>query len=216
MSNERKSGIVVPEITVYDALKDEDIVLKNINVDRNYVHDKDGKVMYFNADDAGKYLAQQRKTLASLPLLINLYISLDKYSASDESIYGVLQQLNSAWDRTGTSINAGGSIIHNDSILGRTVYNDIRVLQKGGAIVDLFGEELHFFRVLLGIKDIDNLLYVAEKYDMTPFYWYPRGERQAMFGGGEFYYMHQYLSGLLMVFCDDEPHPYRTVRGVWH
>jgi hypothetical protein len=36
-----------------------------------------------------------------------------------------------------------------------------------------------------------------------------------MFGGGDFYHMHQYIPGLLMVFCDDEPHPRRVLRGVW-
>jgi hypothetical protein len=36
-----------------------------------------------------------------------------------------------------------------------------------------------------------------------------------MFGGGDFYYMHHHIPGLLMVFCDDEPHPRRVLRGVW-
>ena len=215
MSGSRESNIIVPEITVYDVQKDEDIVLKNVKVDSDYVRDSDGKVMYFNAEDTVKYLTQQNKTLASLPLLVNLYIALDKYSASDEGIYNVLQQLNSSWDRTSTRVDPEGTVIHDDTILGRIAHNDISVPQKGGAIVELFTEEPYFFRALLGLKDIDTLLQVAEKNNMEPFYWYPRGNRLAMFGGGEFYYMHQYLSGLLMVFCDDEPHPYRTVRGVW-
>ena len=215
MVSETVESIVIPEIRVYDARREEDVVLRDVAVDMNHACDSEGRVMYFNLDGTKSYLDKRGKFLASLPLLVNLYIALDGLAERDEAAAQVLHQFNTAWDRTGTSISPAGKIVHSDVILGETVYEGLRVPQEGKSITDLFDKNDHFFKALLGVRDIDRLVDVATKHKLTPFYWYPRGERLVMFGGGNFYYMHHHIPGLLMVFGDDEPHPQRVVRGVW-
>jgi len=171
--------------------------------------------MYFDADAGRSYLAEQGKTVPSLPLLVNLFIALHGLAGRDETAASILTQLGNAWDRTATVISPEGTIVHRDGILGEVSYEGFSVPVKGDAITELYPESRLFFQALLGIRDIERLTEVAARNDLEPFYWYPRGERRVMFGGGDFYYMHQYIPGLLMVFCDDEPHPQRTLRGVW-
>ena len=171
--------------------------------------------MYFTLDEAKSHLEKLGKSLASLPLLISLYITLDRLATQDETAAHVLNQLNTTWDRTGTYISPAGRIVHSDALLGEIVYEGLRVPQEGKSIVDLFSKNEQFFKALLGVRDIDRLVDVANRHDLSLFYWYPRGERLVMFGGGDFYYMHHHSPGLLMVFCDDEPHPRRVARGIW-
>ncbi len=216
MVSETGQTIVIPEVRVYEAHRGEDIVLRDISVDGHYACDSQGKVMYFNFDEAKSYLEKRGKSLASLPLLVNLYLALDELARRDEIAAQVLHQLNAVWNRTGTSISAAGSIVHSDAILGEITYEGLRVPQEAnGNIADLFGNNQQFFKALLGVRDIDRLVDVATRHDLIPYYWYPRGERLVMFGGGDFYYMHQHIPSLLMVFCDDVSHPQRVVRGVW-
>ena len=216
MVSETGQSIVIPEVRVYEARRGEDIVLKDISVDTYYACDSEGRVMYFNLDEGKSYLEKRGKSLASLPLLVNLYIALDELARQDEVAAQVLHQLNAAWDRTGTSISAAGRIVHSDAILGEITYEGLTVPQEAsGNIVDLFGKNEQFFQALLGVRDTDRLADVATMHDLVPYYWYPRGERLVMFGGGDFYYMHHHIPDLLMVFCDDEPHPRRVARGVW-
>ena len=207
--------LVVPEIRVYDARRDQDVILTNVAVDSDYVRDVHGRVMYFDVDEGQSHLAKEAKTMPSLPLLVNLYVALSGLADSNEVATNVLAQLGSAWDRTSTAISPGGTIVHSDGVLGEVSYEGLTVPVKGEAITELFPDNRLFFQALLGVRDIECLTEVAAGNDLLPFYWHPRGERRAMFGGGDFYYMHQYIPGLLMVFCDDEPHPRRTLRGVW-
>lgn len=215
MTTEERMSVVVPELTVYDARRDEDIVLRNVGIDADYVRDAGGRVVYFDADEGRSYLAKEGKSVPSLPLLVNLYIALNHLAAENEVAAQVVSQMNSAWDRTGTSITVEGTIVHSDAVLGTVTYEATTVPKKGNGIAQMFGNNVYFFRALLGVRDIERFTEVAAGNDLVPFYWYPRGERRAMFGGGDFYYMHQYIPGLLMVFCDDEPHPRRVLRGAW-
>ena len=215
MFSETGQSLVIPEIRVYDAHRREDIVLRDISMDTYYACDSEGRVMYFDLNEAKLYLGKLGKSMASLPLLVNLYITLDGLAREDEIATQILHQLNTAWDRTATKISTTGRIVHNDAILGEVTYDGLAVPEEGRGIIDLFGKNEYFFQALLGVRDIDKLLDVAERHDLSPFYWYPRGERLVMFGGGDFYYMHHHIPGLLMIFCDDEPHPRRVVRGVW-
>jgi hypothetical protein len=210
-----EKGLVIPEVSIYDRRRDEDVVLKNVHIDTDYVCDAEERVIYFNADEARAYLEKQGKSLASLPLLVNIYIALDTLANGDEAAARVLGQLNTAWDRTSTTVSPGGRVVHSDSIIGEVAYDDLRVPLEGNAIDELYDKYPEFFQALLGVRDLDRLRAVADNNDLALFYWYPRGERQVMFGGGDFYYMHHHIPGLLMVFCDDEPHPRRILRGVW-
>ena len=207
--------LVIPEVSIYDPRCSEDIILKNVAIDTDYVCDDQGRVMYFNLDEAKTYLGEQGKSLPSLPLLVNIYIALDTLVRESGVAERVLKQLNTAWDRTGTTINPTGSIVHSDSVIGEVAYDDLRMPLEGNGITELYDKYVDFFQALLGVKDIDRLVEVATRHNLALFYWYPRGERLAMFGGGDFYYMHHHIPGLLMVFCDDEPHPRRVLRGVW-
>ena len=209
-------SLVIPEVSIYDLQCDEDIVLKNIHIDTDYACDDQGKVIYFDMDEAKAYLGERGKSLASLPLLVNIYVALNNLAREDELAEHVFKQLNTAWDRTSTIISPAGSIVHSDSIMGEITYNDLKVPLEGNGITELYGKYTDFFQALLGVKDPDRLFEVADNNDLILFYWYPRGERLAMFGGGDFYYMHQHIPGLLMVFCDDVPHPRRILRGVWN
>jgi len=215
MTSATVQSIVIPETRVYDAHRKEEIVLRNVSVNTQHEHDNDGNVMYFDLNEAKAYLGRQGKSLASLPLLVNLYLSLSDLAEQDEVAAQLYSQFNNAWDRTGTSISPDGRIVHNDIVLGETVYQGLGVPQEAGAIDHLFDKNEQFFQALLGVRDIDRLIDVAARQDLVLFYWYPRGERLVMFGGGDFYYMHQHIPGLLMVFCDDEPQPRRVARGVW-
>ena len=215
MATQTATSLVLPQLSVYDARRDEDTVLRNVGIDADYVRDADGKVVYFDVDEGHSYLRKQGKSMPSLPVLVNLYLALSELAATDETAARIVRQLNSAWDRTGTSVSPAGRLVHSDSVLGEMAYNGLAVPAEGNTIDRLFSGNERFFRALLGIRDIDRLARAAGSDDRVPFYWYPRGERRAMFGGGDFYYMHQYLPGLLMVFCDDEPHPRRVLRGVW-
>ncbi|HEY31739.1 MAG TPA: hypothetical protein G4O10_01390 [Dehalococcoidia bacterium] len=208
-------SLVIPEVSIYDSHLGEDIIFKNVHVDTDYVRDDRGRVIYFDVDEAKAYLGEQRKSLASLPLLVNIYIALDTLARESEAAERVLKQLNTAWDRTGTTISPSGNIVHSDSVIGEIIYSDLEVPLEGNGITELYDKYRDFFQALLGVRDIDRLTEVASWHDLVMFYWYPRGERLAMFGGGDFYYMHQHIPGLLMVFCDDEPHPRRLLRGVW-
>jgi hypothetical protein len=210
-----KEALVIPEVSVYDPRCGEDITVKNVHIDTDYVCDAKGRVIYFNMDEARTYLEKQGKSVASLPLLLNIYLTLNDLARDDEIADRVLKQLNSAWDRTGTTISPSGKITHSDSIIGEAVYDDLRIPLEGNGISELYDRYTDFFQALLGVKDLDRLAEAAENHDLIPFYWYPRGERLVMFGGGDFYYMHQHIPGLLMVFCDDEPHPRRILRGIW-
>jgi hypothetical protein len=210
-----EKSLVIPEVSIYDPRRDEEVILKNVHIDADYVCDAEGRVIYFNADEAKAYLEEQGKSLASLPLLVGIYIALDTLANEDEAAVRVLKQLNTAWDRTSTTISPDGRIVHSDSIVGEAAYDDLQVPLEGNAIDELYDKYPGFFQALLGVKDLDRLRAVADKNDLTLFYWYPRGERQVMFGSGDFYYMHHHIPGLLMVFCDDEPHPRRILRGVW-
>jgi len=210
-----EKGFVIPEVSIYDLRSDENIVLKNVHIDTDYVCDGEGRVIYFNEEEAKTYLAKQGKSVASLPLLVNMYMTLDTLAREDEIAGKILKQLNTAWDRTGTVISPDGRIVHSDSVIGEVVYDDLQIPLEGNAVTELYDKYTDFFRALLGIKDLDRLVETADNNDLTPFYWYPRGERIVMFGGGDFYYMHHHIPGLLMVFCDDEPHPRRILRGVW-
>ncbi len=206
--------IRIPEVTVYDAAHDRDVVLKDVVIDADYARDERGNVIYFDIDEAHVYLAERGKTLPSLPLLINAYLELSEMTADNAAATQLLGQLNAGWDRTGTTVSPEGDIRHYDARLGELVCQGLDVPLLGNSLDDTYAGNEAFFRALLGLKDIDRLLCVAREQGKTPFYWYPRGERTAMFGVGDFYYMHQYLPGLLMVFCDDESHPRRVVRGV--
>lgn len=208
-------SLIIPEVSIYNSHYREDIILKNVGIDTDYVCDDRGRIIYFNLDEAKAYLTEQGKSLASLPLLINIYLALDTLARENKLAERVLKQLNTAWDRTNTTISPSGSIVHSDSIIGEVAYDDLRVPLEGNAITELYDKYKDFFQALLGVKDIAKLIEVATRHDLILFYWYPRGERLAMFGGGDFYYMHQHIPGLLMVFCDDEPHPRRVLRGVW-
>jgi hypothetical protein len=210
-----EKSLVIPEVSIYNPRRDEDIVLKNIHIDTDYVCDAEGRVMYFNQEEAESYLEERGKSLVSLPLLVSIYMALDNLARDDETAARVLKQLSTAWDRTGTTISPSGSINHSDSIIGEVTYDDLQIPLEGNAISVLYDEYTEFFQALLGVKELDRLVETADNNDLTPFYWYPRGERIIMFGGGDFYYMHHHIPGLLMVFCDDEPHPRRILRGVW-
>ena len=144
-----------------------------------------------------------------------LYIAISHLTAKNEMAAQFVSQLNNAWDRTSTSISPSGTITHSDAILGEITCEGLTIPQQGRDISLLFSNNKRFFQTLLGVRDVDHLAEIAAGNDLVPFYWYPRGERRAMFGGGDFYHMHQYIPGLLMVFCDDEPHPRRVLRGVW-
>ena len=210
-----EKSLVIPEVSIYDAHSNEDIILKNVHIDTDYVCDAEGRVIYFNVDEAKTYLEKKGKSVASLPLLVNIYMALDTLATEDEVAARVLKQLNTAWDRTSTTISPSGSIVHSDSIIGEVAHDDLQMPLEGNAITELYVKYTDFFQALLGIKDLDRLAEAADNNSLNLFYWYPRGERIAMFGGGDFYYMHNHIPGLLMVFCDDEPHPRRILRGVW-
>ena len=182
---------------------------------RSYVRDPYGRVMYFDVDEGQAHLAEQGKSMPSLPLLVNLYIALSALAGNNETAARLLAQLGNARDRTATTVSPGVTILHSDGILGEVSYEGLAVPQEGDAIRELMPRNEMVFQALLGVRDVERLSEVAARNDLVPFYWYPRGERRAMFGGGDFYYMHQYLPGPLMVFCDDERHPRRTLRGVW-
>jgi hypothetical protein len=210
-----EKNFVIPEVSLYDPHRGEDIILKNVHIDTDYVCDTEGRVIYFNEEEAKSYLEKQGKSVASLPLLVNIYLALDTLAREDEIATRVLKQLNSTWDRTSTTISSAGRIAHSDSIIGKVTHDGLQIPLEGNAITELYDKYTDFFQALLGIKDLDRLVGAADDNDLTLFYWYPRGERLAMFGGGDFYYMHQHIPNLLMVFCDDEPHPRRILRGVW-
>ncbi len=206
--------IMIPEIIVYDASADRDVVLRNVVIDADYARDERGNVIYFDIDEAHTYLAERGKTLPSLPLLVNAYLELSEMAADGAAARQLLGQLNAGWDRTGTTVNPEGDIRHRDARLGEVVYRRLDIPLRGNSLDEMYAGKEAFFRALLGLRDIDRLLRVAGEQDKAPFYWYPRGQRIAQFGGGDFYYMHQHIPGLLMVYCDDEPHPRRVVRGV--
>ncbi|MEE8353215.1 MAG: hypothetical protein V3S10_02060 [Dehalococcoidales bacterium] len=206
--------ILIPEVTVYDAADDRDVVLRDVVIDADYARDERGNVVYLDIDEAHAYLAERGKTLPSLPLLVNAYLELSEMAAGNAAAAQLLGQLNASWDRTGTTLSPDGDIRHHDARLGEVVCRGLDAPLQGNSLDDIYAGNEAFFRALLGLRDIGRLLRVTGEEDKTPFYWYPRGERIAMFGGGDFYHMHQYLPGLLMVFCDDEPHPRRVVRGV--
>ncbi len=210
-----EKSLVIPAVSVYDPRRNENIVLKNIHIDTDYVCDAEGRVMYFNEEEAKSYLGERGKSLASLPLLINIYMALDTLARDDKTADRVLKQLSTAWDRTGTIISPSGIVTHSDSIIGEVTYDELQIPLEGNAVNELYDKYTGFFQALLGVKELDRLVEIADNNDLTPFYWYPRGERIVMFGGGDFYYMHHHIPGLLMVFCDDEPHPRRILRGVW-
>ena len=214
-SRQIKKSVTIPEVKVYEAHNREYIVLKDVNVDTSYVCDNQDKVIYFNLDEACAYLGERGKSLPSLALLVNLYIALDGLAKQDETAAEILRQLNASWDRTGTTISPGGRIVHSDVVLGTIAYEGLSVPEKGDGLDKLFDKNALFFQALLGVRDIDRLVDVATRHDLIPFYWYPRGDRMVMFGGGDFYYMHQHIPNLLMIFCDDEPHSRRVIRGVW-
>ena len=215
MTGNSNDILVVPELSIYDVRQNEDIVLSDVAIDADYVRDNDGKVLYFDIDEGRSFLAEQRKSMPSLPLLVNLYIVLNGITAENDLAARVVAQLNSAWDRTGTCISPSGTISHSDSVLGDITIEGLEIPREGLGISDLFDGNERFFQALLGVRDIGRLSEIAERNNRAPFYWYPRGERWAMFGGGDFYYMHMYIPNLLMVFCDDEVHPRRVLRGVW-
>ncbi|MDD5189743.1 MAG: hypothetical protein PHE50_01720 [Dehalococcoidales bacterium] len=214
MSTTIKKSVNIPELKIYNARLREEIILKNVEVDTDYARDKENRVMYFNIEEAGAYLGERGKTLPSMALLVNLYIALDGLARQDEAAAQIMQQLNNNWDRTGTTISPEGRIVHRDMVLGEIAYEGLSVPEKGDGLDKLYQENELFFQALMGIRDIDRLVAVTNKYDKIPFYWYPRGERTVMFGGGDFYYMHQYIPGLLMLFCDDEAQSRRVIRGV--
>ncbi|MDD5038261.1 MAG: hypothetical protein PHN78_02980 [Dehalococcoidales bacterium] len=214
MEFEQTQSFLIPELSVYDASQDKDIIIRNIHIDANYVSDKQHRPVYFDVNEANSYLAQTGKSLASLPLLVNIYIVLANLATKDKAAAQLITQLNTNWDRTATTINPAGTVVHADPILGEITYESLDIPLKGNEISDLVGRHKRFFQALLGLRDISSLTNVAKGYGLVPFYWYPRGERRVMFGGGDFYYMHQHIPGLLMVFCDDEAHPYRVLRGI--
>lgn len=215
MEFEQPQSYLIPKLSVYDASRDKDIIVRNIHIDMDYVCDKEHRPVYFDIDEANSYLEQTDKFLASLPLLVNIYITLDNLARKDKTAAQLIKQLNTAWDRTATTINpAMGLVVHTDPILGEITYEDLDIPLEGKNISELVNKHERFFQALLGLRDINRLINVASGHNLIPFYWYPRGERRAMFGGGDFYYMHQHIPGLLMVFCDDEPQPRRTLRGI--
>jgi hypothetical protein len=140
-------GLVIPEVSIYDPRRDEDVVLKNIHIDTDYVCDAEGRVIYFNEQEAKTYLEKQGKSLASLPLLINIYMALDTLAREDETATRVLKQLNTAWDRTGTTISPSGSIAHSDSIVGEVTYDELQIPLEGNAISELYDKYAGFFDV---------------------------------------------------------------------
>ena len=166
-------SIIVPEVRVYEASRGEYIVLKNVGVDTHHACDSQGRVIYFTLEESGAHLKKQGKSLPSLPLLVNLYIALDELAVGDEAAAEVLHQLNTSWDRTGTSISPAGIIVHRDSILGEITCDGLKVPQEGGGLVRLFEKNERFFKALLGVKDIDRLVGVADRHSLSPFYWYP-------------------------------------------
>ena len=214
MDFEQTRSLLIPEVSVYDARRDQDIVVRDIYIDADYVCDNQRRTVYFNIDEAKSHLERTGKSLASLPLLVNIYIALDNLAREHEAAAELLKQLNTAWDRTATMISPAGSVVHTDPILGEIAYDGLDVPLESGGIATLIGQHERFFQALLGLRDVKRLIDVATGCDLVPFYWYPRGERWVMFGGGDFYYSHRHIPGLLMVFCDDEVHPRREVRGV--
>ena len=128
-----EKSLVIPEVNIYDPHSGEDIILKNIHIDTDYVCDTEGRVIYFNADEAKSYLEKQGKSVASLPLLVNIYMALDTLAREDEVAARVLKQLNTAWDRTSTTISPTGSIVHSDSIMGEVVYDGLQIPLEGNA-----------------------------------------------------------------------------------
>ena len=215
MTGNSNDVLVVPKLSIYNVRQNEDIILNNVAIDPDYARDSDGKVLYFDYNEGRSFLAEQGKSIPSLPLLVNLYIVLNELAAENELAARVVAQLNSAWDRTSTFVNPSGTISHSDSVLGNITVEGLEIPRKGLGISELFDDNERFFQALLGVRDIARLSEVAEQNNRAPFYWYPRGERWTMFGGGDFYYMHMYIPNLLMVFCDDEVHPRRILRGVW-
>ncbi len=211
---EQTKTFLVPEVSVYDAHRDQDVVIKDIHIDADYVNDVQRRPVYFDIEEAKSHLAQTGKSLASLPLLVNVYIALDHLAREHDSAAQILRQLHTDWDRAATKISPAGSVVHTDPILGDIAYKGLDVPLEDGAIATLIGRHQHFFQALLGLRDVKKLIDVAAPHNLRPFYWHPRGERWAMFGGGDFYYSHQHIPGLLMVFCDDEVHPRRLLRGV--
>ena len=214
MDLEQTQTFLIPEVSIYDARRDQDIVVRNIHIDVDYICDNQHRTVYFDIDEAKSHLEQTGKCLASLPLLVNIYIALTNLAGEHETAARLLRQLNTAWDRTATTVSPAGSVVHTDPILGGITYEGLDVPLEGNSIAELVGRHERFFQALLGLRDVNSLIDVAASCDLIPFYWYPRGERWVMFGGGDFYYMHQHIPGLLMVFCDDEAHPRRVVRGV--
>jgi len=214
MDFEQTKTFLIPEVSVYDARRDQDIIVRDIHIDADYVCDIQRRPVYFDIDEAKSHLEQAGKSLASLPLLVNIYIALDDLARGHESAAQILRQLHTDWDRTATMISPAGSVVHTDPILGDIAYAGLDVPLEDNAIAALISQHEHFFQALLGLRDVKRLIDVAARHDLVPFYWHPRGERWAMFGGGDFYYSHQHIPGLLMVFCDDEVHPRRLLRGV--
>lgn len=215
MAGETGQSVVIPGLKVYNARRNEDILLKNVRVDADYVCDSQGRVIYFDLNEAKAYLQKQGKSLPSLPLLVNIWIALDGLAKQDEAAAQLFHQLNTGWDRTATSVTTAGSVLHSDIVLGEIGYEGLKMPEQGGDLIEFFGKYRQLFQALLGLRDIESLADLANRQDLVPFYWSPKGERLAMFGGGDFYYMHQHVPGLLMVFCDDLPYPRRIARGVW-
>ena len=117
-----EKGFVIPEVSIYDPCNDEDIIFNNIHIGTDYVCDAEGRVIYFNEEEARSYLAKQGKSVASLPLLVNIYMTLDNLAREDETAARILKQLNTAWDRASTTISPSGRIVHSDSITGEVIY----------------------------------------------------------------------------------------------
>ena len=75
MESEDRKTLVVPEVRVYDARRDEDVILTNVAVDADYVRDRDGRAMYFDVDEGRAHLAEQGKTTLGKDL-VELYVAV--------------------------------------------------------------------------------------------------------------------------------------------
>ena len=153
--------ILIPEVIIYDAASDRDILLENVVIDADFARDERGNVIYFDFVEADEYLTERGKTLPSLPLLINAYLWACEAATDDAAAAAILKQLNTEWDRTGTTISPEGQVRHHDARLGEIVCRGLSVPQQGDGLADIYADNETFFQALLGVRNIDRLRRLA-------------------------------------------------------
>ena len=65
MSSDSEEYIVIPEVSVYEAHRDKEILLKDVCLDAQHASDAGGKVLYFTFDDDFKEYVR-REILAEI------------------------------------------------------------------------------------------------------------------------------------------------------